>query len=88
MKRDYNDPAYKRWRKSVYTRDKFTCQWPNCNQHKKLNAHHINTWAHNPGLRYDIKNGITLCAAHHKMINGLESIYASIFLKILHDKNK
>ena len=86
MKRNYQDPTYKRWREQVYKRDKYKCQWPNCTHSKHLNAHHINMWAHNPGLRYDVGNGITLCKQHHKMISGQENIYASIFLKILADK--
>lgn len=87
MKRDYNDPTYKKWRKQIYSRDKFKCQWPNCTQTKYLQAHHILTWADNPGLRYHPNNGITLCKDHHKMVSGLEHIYASVFLKILSDKN-
>jgi hypothetical protein len=86
MKRNYNDPIYKKWRLQVYTRDNWKCQWPYCDQSKKLNAHHILKWADNPGLRYLVSNGITLCHKHHKMITGLESIYSSIFLKILSDK--
>lgn len=86
MKRNYQDPIYKKWRKDIYSRDKYVCQWPNCNQRKFLNAHHILTWADNPGLRYNIDNGITLCKTHHQMISGLESIYSSIFIKILADK--
>ena len=88
MKRNYNDPTYKKWRSNVYQRDKYCCQWPHCNQKKYLNAHHILTWADNPGLRYDINNGITLCKTHHKMVTGLESIYSSIFIKILADRKK
>jgi predicted restriction endonuclease len=87
MKRNFNDPAYKKWRNEVYKRDNFECQWPNCNVKNRLNAHHIQRWADHPGLRYNISNGITLCRIHHKMITGLESIYSSIFIKILADKN-
>jgi 5-methylcytosine-specific restriction endonuclease McrA len=84
--RNFDDPAYKKWRKDVYIRDKFKCQWPNCTSKKKLNAHHIMPWAHNIGLRFDINNGITLCYNHHKLIRGQEDIYACNFLKILADK--
>lgn len=84
--RNYDDPLYKKWRKDVYARDGFMCQWPNCNSKKKLNAHHINTWANFPGLRFDINNGITLCYNHHKMIKGLENIYAAVFFKIIANK--
>jgi len=86
MKRNYDDPTYKNWRKEIYKRDKYCCQWPNCAERKSLNAHHILRWADNPGLRYNLDNGITLCKNHHKMITGLESIYSSIFIKILADK--
>lgn len=85
MKRNFDDPAYKKWRLEIYKRDHFRCQWPNCTNKKNLNAHHIQTWANNPGLRYDKNNGITLCKLHHKMIHGLEHIYASIFIKMLAD---
>jgi predicted restriction endonuclease len=86
MKRNFDDPEYKKWRTSVYKRDKFKCQWPGCSISKKLNAHHIKTWAEFPGLRYCTSNGITLCYLHHKMIKGLENIYESTFFKILADK--
>ena len=81
--RDYNDPLYKQWRLKIYKRDKFQCQWPNCTEKKKLQAHHINKWADFPGLRYHPDNGITLCKNHHTIVTGQENIYAPIFLKIL-----
>lgn len=84
--RNFDDPSYKKWRKEIYNRDNFKCQWPNCNSKKKLNAHHIMPWAYNIGLRYDINNGITLCSNHHKLIKGQENLYASGFIKILADK--
>ena len=83
MSRNYDDPQYKQWRLLVYQRDNFKCQWPGCNMTKKLNAHHIQRWADNPGLRFNPLNGITLCKNHHKMITGQETDYASAFLKIV-----
>ena len=83
MLRNFNDPQYKKWRKGVYTRDKFKCRWPNCTFKRKLNAHHIKTWAEYPGLRYEINNGITLCKYHHDLIKGMENIYEATFLRIL-----
>lgn len=83
MQRNYNDPQYKEWRKRVYSRDHHHCRWPNCKLKRKLNAHHIKTWAEYPGLRFDINNGITLCKYHHDLIKGLEDVYAPTFLKIL-----
>lgn len=81
--RNFNDPQYKKWRKQVYIRDNHQCQWPGCSSKKKLNAHHIKTWANYPGLRFEISNGITLCYNHHKIIKGLEDIYEAVFLKII-----
>lgn len=83
MLRNFNDPEYKKWRLSVYKRDNFLCQWPGCSSKKRLNAHHIKTWAEYPGLRFCTDNGITLCYNHHKMIKGLEQIYEAVFYKII-----
>jgi predicted restriction endonuclease len=88
MFRNFQDPEYKKWRKSVYSRDEHTCQWPNCFSKKKINAHHIKTWAHYPALRFIVDNGITLCYQHHKMIKNMESIYESVFFKIVNSKKQ
>lgn len=87
MKRNFNDPAYKTWRKNVYKRDNYCCQWPNCSFKAKLNAHHIKKWSDNPGLRFNVSNGITLCSIHHKMIKDQEDAYSALFLKILYNKH-
>jgi predicted restriction endonuclease len=90
MKRNFEDPEYKKWRKNVYARDNHQCQWPGCSIKKKLNAHHIKTWADYPGLRFNIHNGITLCYLHHKLIRGMESAYEAVFYSIVkrNDKSK
>lgn len=55
---------YKEWRTAVYERDDYTCQC--CGDRGgKLNAHHINQFADYPELRYDVNNGITMCAKCH-----------------------
>ena len=86
MKRDFDDPIYKKWRVDVYKRDKFTCQMPGCKRNKNLNAHHIQKWASASMLRYDVDNGITLCSACHKSITGKESHYASYFTQLINKK--
>ena len=77
------DKQYKDWIKKIFARDNFTCQWPNCNKKRPLNAHHINKWSDFPGLRFHINNGITLCKHHHKHIKDMEESYAPMFFKII-----
>ena len=85
--RNYNDPQYKNWRKKIYARDKFCCQWPGCDQHKKIEAHHIYRWSDFPGLRYHINNGITLCRHHHGLIKDNEDSYIGFFTNLILRKN-
>ena len=82
MRRNYQDPAYADWRKSVFKRDK-KCRMPGCNPKKRLQAHHITRWADAHSMTYDISNGITLCAECHKSIKNKESHYESMFLEII-----
>lgn len=86
-KRDFDDPLYIKWRKSVYVRDKFQCQYPNCGSHKLLNAHHIKKWAVHESLRFVVSNGITLCKKHHDMVWGREEEYEALFLDIVNRKS-
>jgi transcription elongation factor Elf1 len=51
------------WTKAVKKRDGFTCQVCGATEH--LIAHHLNSYAKNKELRYDIENGITLCRDCH-----------------------
>lgn len=60
----------KEWRRLVFARDNYTCQ--SCGDRSRkdhpvtLNAHHIHRWNENPDMRYDVKNGLTLCYICHK----------------------
>ena len=83
MRRDYSDPIYKDFRKSVLKRDKFKCQMPGCKNKKNLQVHHISKWTGASALRYEVSNGITLCKYCHKEITGKESHYEHLFREIL-----
>lgn len=61
------------WRESIYKRDGYTCQCCGDNKGGNLIAHHLEGWSDQPKLRYDIKNGITLCDACHKKFHSLYS---------------
>ena len=56
---------YNEWRRKVYERDNHMCQV--C---RRINircvAHHILSYKKYPLLRFDVKNGITLCQKCHK----------------------
>ena len=66
--RSRNTSEYIAWRTSVFERDNYTCQ--SCNESGgKLEAHHIRPWALYPEFRYEVSNGVTLCAKCHKRIH-------------------
>ena len=65
-KTGYYSSQYKKWRRDVFSRDKFICR--SCGEKTiYITAHHIKSFAHYPTLRFDIKNGLTLCEECHKM---------------------
>lgn len=61
--------AYREWRKSVFERDKYTCQVCGDAKGGNLRAHHIRRYSVFPELRYDIDNGITLCDKCHEKVH-------------------
>lgn len=63
--RKLHDPLQKQWRKDVKDRDEWKCRIADLNCLGKLEAHHILPWSQFPELRYQVKNGITLCHHHH-----------------------
>lgn len=81
--RNFDDPAYKKWRNKVLTRDGRRCQWPKCNSKIKLQCHHLKKWSDYPHLRFDVGNGITLCRRHHDFIRHKEEQYEPMFRSIL-----
>lgn len=85
---------YYDWRKSVFARDKYTCQ--KCGSrsrtgvHVELHAHHLKNWADNPDVRYDTENGVTLCDKCHysfHSIFGKKNNTPEQFYNFLKDEN-
>lgn len=57
--------SYKQWRKEVFERDDYTCQF--CLERGgELHADHIKPFSLFPELRLDVNNGRTLCEDCHK----------------------
>ena len=65
--RNTKSDKYKKWRKSVYARDGYSCRI--CGNDGRLNAHHIKPWSLFPNHRYKVTNGITLCLKCHEWVH-------------------
>ncbi len=77
-----NDSAYCDWRKRVFNRDK-QCKLKDESCEGYRIAHHIKKWADYKELRYDVKNGITLCQNHHPITRRDEDNLQSLFQRII-----
>lgn len=62
-------PEYEDWRKSVFERDKYTCQKCGDNKGGNLQAHHLEPFADCLDLRFTIDNGLTLCENCHRLVH-------------------
>lgn len=65
---------WKKWRKKVFERDKFTCKNKNCKYCNnelgvEIHPHHIKPFSIYPNLVFEIDNGRTLCANYHLKSN-------------------
>lgn len=60
-----HDSDYQSWFKKCRRRDNNRCRIGNKDCGGQLEVHHILSYKDYPELRYDIKNGITLCHRHH-----------------------
>lgn len=73
MRRDYNDPAYRDWRIKIYERDKYRCDC--CGKRGWINAHHLNGWNWCYAGRFDVDNGVTLCAGRNGCHNKFHKMF-------------
>ncbi len=60
-----NYPEYREWREDIYERDDYTCQISG-ERGIELNAHHLESYDNNEGLRIVVSNGITIGKKYHK----------------------
>lgn len=74
------------WRSAVLARDGNKCQYPGCEETKKLQVHHIRRFANNRHLRTAVFNGITLCKGCHQKIYNREHEYELLFFNIVKAK--
>lgn len=60
-----HDPSYDAWRAAIYERDDYTCSI--CGKRGvDLAVHHVHNFATHEDERFDVTNGVTMCAPCHK----------------------
>lgn len=73
------------WSDKVKERDGRKCVF--CGSTEKVNAHHIESFKNCKPLRYELRNGISLCPKHHKF--GMESAHRSfVFMYLILVENR
>lgn len=66
----FSSEKYRIWKKEVFRLDNNKCA--RCGSKYKLAAHHILSWEERPDLRFEVKNGLTLCCVCHGKEEGFQ----------------
>lgn len=82
------DGGYKEWMLAVKNRDNWRCRIANEDCRGRLEAHHILNWIDYSELRYEVNNGISLCAFHHPRKRNDEEILSPYFQELVMSKRK
>lgn len=69
-----NSDEYRFWRKLVFKRDYYTCQFCGSYNEQKIEAHHVLSFMDYPEYRFDVNNGITYCKECHDTITHILKI--------------
>lgn len=83
MKNKRNDGEYKQWVIRIKNRDNWKCRINNKDCSGYCVVHHILPWSEYPELRYELKNGITLCQAHHPKKRAEEKLLIPFFTGLM-----
>lgn len=75
------------WIKKVNKRDNYTCVI--CNIKSRINTHHLYGYSDYPLLRYEVSNGVTLCASSKKLnTKGCHEKFHTMYGKIDNTKEQ
>ena len=55
---------YNKWRRAILARDTYKCIL--CQSSERIEVHHIERWSDKPALRFNQKNGVSLCFNCHQ----------------------
>lgn len=88
LERNHSSDRYQKWRDTVLERDGHECQYPNCGKRGKLQVHHIKKFSKYRYLRFETRNGISLCPDHHRHVTGREEAFAGLFMDIANKNEK
>ena len=73
---DRMNPLARAWRAAVLKRDHCMCRL--CHDGAPLEVHHILPFSTHEAQRWDVSNGVTLCAPCHRRITGHELSVADV----------